>query len=78
MTNGYDPPGDARARAAMLTPMPIAQLREPRQSVPQRQRMTRRIDETLDESFPASDPPSWTASVATLAPANRRESVRVR
>jgi hypothetical protein len=31
--------------------------------------MTRRIDATLEDSFPASDPPSWTASVARLAPA---------
>lgn len=26
------------------------------------------IDETLDDSFPASDPPSWTPSHATAAP----------
>ena len=27
------------------------------------------VDDTLDASFPASDPPSWTASVARPAPA---------
>ena len=26
------------------------------------------VDDTLDDSFPASDPPSWTASVARPAP----------
>ncbi len=29
----------------------------------------RRVDSTLEDSFPASDPPSWTASVARPAPA---------
>ena len=31
--------------------------------------MARLIDDTIDASFPASDPPSWTASVARPAPA---------
>jgi hypothetical protein len=31
--------------------------------------LTRQVDGTLEDSFPASDPPSWTAGVARLAPA---------
>ena len=27
------------------------------------------VDDTLEDSFPASDPPSWTASVTRPAPA---------
>jgi hypothetical protein len=34
------------------------------------------IDNTLEDSFPASDPPSWTAGVARPAPA-RNVVVRV-
>ena len=30
--------------------------------------MSRLVDSTLEDSFPASDPPSWTASVATPGP----------
>ena len=31
------------------------------------------IDETLEESFPASDPPSWTLGVDPHPPANEDE-----
>ena len=30
--------------------------------------LTRSVDITLEDSFPASDPPSWTASIARPAP----------
>jgi hypothetical protein len=36
---------------------------------PYRDHLTMLIDGTLEDSFPASDPPSWTTSVARPAPA---------
>jgi hypothetical protein len=62
-----------QARAAMLTPMAIVRAGKDRTSS---QRISPRVDETLEDSFPASDPPSWTASVARLAPARDVSPIR--
>jgi hypothetical protein len=53
----------------MLTPTRMSAEKK-RPGEPRREPdLTQLIDSTLEDSFPASDPPSWTASVARLAPA---------
>ena len=37
------------------------------------QRPTPNVDQVLDDSFPASDPPSWTSSIARVASAPERQ-----
>lgn len=70
--------GEIQTRADMLAPTRIVRAEFTRAAQPRRERdMARVVDETLEGSFPASDPPSWTASVARLAPA-RNVLVRAR
>lgn len=69
--------GEIQARAGMLTPTRIPAEKK-RAGQPGRERdMTQVVDDTLEDSFPASDPPSWTASIARPAPA-RSVLVRAR
>ena len=73
------PFGEIQARADMLTPTRIVRAERKRglQSGLERDLM-RAIDNTLENSFPASDPPSWTASVARPAPARNVVVARAR
>ena len=62
-----------QARAAMLTPMAIVRSGNEQAFS---QGISALVDETLEDSFPASDPPSWTASVARPAPARDVSPIR--
>jgi hypothetical protein len=58
-----------QARAAMLTPVPLALVdckqpaRKPEPAV-----AAPIVDQTIEGSFPASDPPSWNPGIARPAP----------
>jgi hypothetical protein len=71
MATGDFPFSEVQARAAMLVPTPIVRAAtEHSGNARRKRRMTQQsVDSTLEDSFPASDPPSWTASVARPAPA---------
>ena len=56
--------GELHTRAAVLTPRPMAGgQKQPAGKAPRDPALSERVDETLEDSFPASDPPSWTTSV---------------
>jgi hypothetical protein len=60
---------EIEARVEILTPMQIVQADRARAGQLHHEReMTPDIDNTLEDSFPASDPPSWTAGVARPSP----------
>ena len=70
IANGDFQFGEIQGRAGMLTPTRIVRAERKRVLQPDLDKdLARSIDNTLEDSFPASDPPSWTAGVARPAPA---------
>ena len=45
-----------------------------RRQVPDSGRSTDKVDESLQETFPASDPPSWTLSARLGTPRRKRQT----
>ena len=70
IANGDFQVGEIQGRAGRLTPTRIVRAERKRLLQPDLEEdLAQSIDNTLEDSFPASDPPSWTASVARPAPA---------
>ena len=70
--------GEIQERAVMLDPMSLSHV-DPAlaRGVDQIPRSaTRSVDTTLEDSFPASDPPSWMPGMARPAPAGDVSDVK--
>jgi hypothetical protein len=46
----------------------------PQHEIRREQRPSRHVDQILDDSFPASDPPSWTGAISRVSAASERHT----
>jgi hypothetical protein len=70
--NVFDQLLELQTRAAMLQPTAVTPRQPPARTV---SRITQaELDATIEGSFPASDPPSWTAAIARPAPERTRDA----